>query len=250
MDGRLQCFDNFIRDANLGDDDLAAEVATRHQKMTRLLAEERHRPPSLNDRPIALPRRAVEPARNIDGDHRDSAGVHRFNEFGRFAIERTRKSGAEERVDHDIHALQRIGRCRANGQRPAARHLGGVALQCGAISEKEDADVEAAIAQMTGRDEAVAAVVAGAAEHDDAGARAGEISGEFQRRFGDVAARVFHQIEARDASRCGQTIRLGHLRRRQKFVHAMRSILPQRRSRRRALVCRLKFKHTACFLGV
>lgn len=65
---------------------------------------------------------------------------------------------------------------------------GGVALEVGGVGEPDDLDVDAPEVEVAGEDGAVAAVITGAAEDDDAGW--GEPIAE---QGGGVSAGVFHE---------------------------------------------------------
>ncbi len=139
-----------------------------------------------------------------------------------------------------------VGRRGSNRERPAPGHLGSITLQGCAVAEKEDAHIETAIAQVPRRREAVAAVIAGAAEDADAGARAGQFGGQLHRRIGDGPAGVLHQVEARVAGYHGQAVGFGHLRRRQQFIHVVVPMYAPRTfcSKRCAKICRERPRFT------
>jgi hypothetical protein len=88
---------------------------------------------------------------------------------------------------------------------------GSVGVIFGFFSEKPDAGIESGSFEMPGRDQAVAAVVALAAKHDDA-----EIGGrpaEAQYRVGDVFAGGFHELQAGNfPALYGEAIDFAHFR--------------------------------------
>ena len=91
------------------------------------------------------PGRSVEPARHVDRQHRRPLVIDGGNQLGDVAFGRSRKPRSENRVDHQVHALQRIRRRGTNGNWPASRHLGGVAFECRAVAEEKEAHIEASL---------------------------------------------------------------------------------------------------------
>ncbi len=130
------------------------------------------------DRVIGAHRRAddaaigVDARRHVDGEHRAAMGAHAGDGVARAAgLDRSRQAGAEERVDDDVVAMEQRGRRVGDLH---ARALGGVeagariARDLAALTDERDGHFGAARVQMASDDEAIAAVVAGAAEGDDA----------------------------------------------------------------------------------
>src|SRR5262249_35721122 len=72
-------FEHARRNPDIGDHDIAANFAAWHQKMARLLAEERHCYPrphaDVTERPSRITRK---PAWNVHGDDRRAAFIQRF----------------------------------------------------------------------------------------------------------------------------------------------------------------------------
>jgi hypothetical protein len=126
---------------------------------------------------------------------RPGGGIHLLGGECGLASKRAREAGAEETVKHDVvggqaHVFERLAR-------PCQRVEGVYALgrAIGFWREIVEPDIAAEIAQTLGRHEGIAAIVAGAGEHDDASFR----------EFGvqDVSAGLpclQHQSPQRDAS--------------------------------------------------
>src|SRR5262249_37971499 len=104
--------------------------------------------------------------RHIDSDDAVLVFGRVQGEASRFAFERPRQAGAEQRVDKQIgHAIAVSDRHRLAA--PAPRHLGSITLVGAEIAKGLDPDRPAAIAEIPRRDQTIAAVVAGTAEDAD-----------------------------------------------------------------------------------
>jgi hypothetical protein len=216
MQRRLQRFEHALRNTDVRDDDFTAKPAPWQQQMRRLLAKECHGAARLDSDASYIPTRPVDAARYIDSEDRQSARINGRNEFGCVSFERTGKSGAKQRIDDEMHALESIRCCRPNRKRPAARHLGGIAFQYGFVAEQKDADVEAPIAQMTRRDEPISSVVSRPAED-----RNPPVGPPNQAIYGirHGLTGAFHEFEHRNAGFRCQAVRFTRLRSRQHFIH-------------------------------
>ena len=213
----MRIAENVVWYADICDRHLAAQRSSGHQQVARLLAEKRDRARRLDDRTARLPRRAVKPTWNIHAQHRNAAGVDRFDQVRRVAIEGTRQAGAKQRVNDEIHALQSIGRGRPHVCVQAARHFPRIALELTSVSQPVNANLVTGGFKMAGRDVAVAAVVARPAQHRDPS----WVRPHQARLARDRLASVLHQRERRHAKRDGAPVSLRHLLRRQKFVHVI-----------------------------
>ena len=131
----------------------------------------------------------------------------------RLALDVAREPRAEQRVDHAGRAVEGdLGR----GARFAVEPRGGgrgVARERIAPAEEAERDGKAALAEEPGRDEAVAAVVARTAEHDDASARRRETLS----LAGDREPGPLHQRHSWRSARDRQPIGCAHLARGQQF---------------------------------
>jgi len=187
----------------------------RQQHMARLAAEERHRLRRLHRDAHHRAGRAVDAARQVDGDHRNAAPIHRLDHDPRQPLDRTIEPGAKQRVDDDVAILQRVRRRRRHRPAPALEGGARIALEPLGVADEHDPHIAAALGQQARRDETVAAIVARPGDdHDAVTARQG------RRRIGDRAAGVFHQGQPRRAAGNRQPVGLGHLKRCQEFVHA------------------------------
>ena len=141
--------------------------------------------------------------------------VDRLDDGARHAFDRSRETRTKDAVDDEPGAVERRGRQRLDSARPARRSLRRVAAQRRDRAEQRQAHRPAALGQHARRDKAVAAVVSRAAEHRDRLRRPPP-----RNRVGDLAARILHQLDAGDATRDRQPIRLAHLRRGQQSLPA------------------------------
>ncbi len=202
-----------VGNADAGDFHLSAERAPRQQDMRRFFAEERDRQVSADDAACSLALAhhargiAMQAARHVDGDDRRVRFVDGPGERGVRTFQRTRKPRAEQRIDDE-----RLRGCRlevADGFRrtvPAPRHLARVALQSLSVQGREHGDGPAALLQQPGDDIAVAAIVAGAAQHRRRALRRAAAD-----RIGDRTSGVLHQRQRRHARGDGQPVGLAHL---------------------------------------
>ena len=161
--------------------------------------------------------RAIDAAGQIDRDHRAAGGVHRLDHRprrpGHFAVE----ASTEQRIDDKTAAGELLGRGRIDRTLPA---LGGnrrIAAQFAFVADEADAHLKVSVlGQMPRRHEAVAAIVAGPGDDDDARRRLGNPVG----KLGDRDPRALHQLDAWHAAGDGQPVGLRHLVGGQKLVHA------------------------------
>ena len=150
---------------------------------------------------------AEHAAWNVDRNARQSGTIDRADHGAHFRPERAREPGAEQRVDDQRRAVERggaEGNHHAVAVAPAPRVHRGVAAHL--ARKLTDAHRPAEIAQMPGDDIAVAAVVAGTAQHGHRLRR--KARGNRRRRH---TAGGLHQGEAANAGFDRQPIRRGHL---------------------------------------
>ena len=159
----------------------------------------------LADRIAGIGRQA---GRQIDGDDRNArrvdVGDHAFDQAGDRRVE----AGAEDRVD-DERAVADLGEVQLprlavrdfdDGQAEAAENLEidpRVAADVGDRADEEHRHVDAALHQRARDDEAVAAVVAAAAQHGHVPLE--QVAVDRLHGRDDLAAGVLHQHERRDA---------------------------------------------------
>ena len=153
----------------------------------------------------------MQAARHIDGDNGERLAVDPVDRLAGDALDGTREPRAEQCIDHQRSPLEKAEGERLDRALPGLRGPGGIALQGAAGAEQPDPDRPARFLQMTRRHEAVAAIVAGAAQDDD---RPWPMTA--QHGLGDSPARRFHESGARDAAGNGGSIGPGHLRAAQK----------------------------------
>ena len=194
-------------DADIGQGDDAAEAPPGVEQMAGLQPEESDGLVGSDGRAIREPGIAVDPARHIDRDHRSVRRVDAIDQRREFARDRPAEAGPEQGVDHEV-MTGRIDSiyCRDRSG-PGLRRQRGVALQRGAFAGERQRDPAAALRQQAGCDEAIATIVARAAQHKDALAGADAP----RHRVGDRLAGPLHQDDARCAGRDCHRIRGRHL---------------------------------------
>lgn len=182
--------------------------------MAGLEAEERDRPGSPDNRAVAGSGRAVEPRGHIDGEHRATRAsrpeIEPLDRPRRDAVERARKTGAEQGVDNEIGLIEAEAVERGDGAGPSRGGPGGVAAQGLTRAEQRQRHLTATLDQKPGGDEAIAAVIAGPAENGDARGARPFPAHEFQRRVRDRLARRLHQHGARRSSGNSQPVGFRH----------------------------------------
>ena len=141
----------------------------------------------------------VDAARHVERQHRPAARFDRLDGGGDRVARRAREARAEQRVDHELGAVQRVldGATELEAGLPRALLGPGGVAGVGSRRDDGDARLDAALAQQPGDDQPVAAVVAAAAEHGDPpGVREALAQHELGGRRG-----ARHQAAARDAVR-------------------------------------------------
>ena len=206
-------------DTDVSERHLAAKLTARQQEMAGLAAEERHRPRRRDDRTGRRACRAIETARHVDRQHRNARRVDGGNRVGGGASDRSREARAKQPVDDEVAVPDRRCRDRLARAAPARRHRCGIALERTPVTDQCEAHAVALLCQPPSRDEAIAAIVAGAGEDEDACADVDHAAGG----VGDRCAGTFHEVKRRHAGRDCETVGFGHLHRRQQFDHSLRS---------------------------
>jgi hypothetical protein len=149
---------------------------------------------------------AVHARRDIDRDHRHIGLLDRLDRLARHALERAGQTRAEQPVDHQPRAGDQRGVEGKHLAQPRRGRGGGVAAQPLARTEQGESHRPAEPGEMPRGHETVAAVIAGAAQHEG---RAGREA--FRDRSGDRRARIVHELDARHARGDGGGIGRAHL---------------------------------------
>jgi hypothetical protein len=110
---------------------------------------------------------AVDPAREVDGDHWTAASVDRLDHAPRVTGQRAVEPRAEKRVDDDTRPPQGLGLGGGDRTGPPARRLRGIALEQFKPPEQMQPDVVAALGKNPCRNEPVTAIVARTCHHHD-----------------------------------------------------------------------------------
>jgi len=215
---RLDFVEHAHIDPDVGDADAAAMLPSRQQKMRGLAAEERHRLHGVNRNPHDGAGRAVDPARQVDGENGGAVGVDSLDHLERLALDGAIETGAEQRIDDQRRLADRLRIERQHRKFPAARRQRGIAPQAVPFAEQDHRDLAAAGGQFGRRDKTVTAIVAAAGDHHD-----GPLPDELHGGFGHGLARAHHQRETGRAGGDRQPVRTLHFGGGQHF-HAESSI--------------------------
>ena len=184
--------DRIRGNADVRDHQLADMVAARQQQMAGLGAVKSHGEHGRSRGPEDRAAVAIDAGGNVDRHHRHAGASHRLNRLSCDAVQGAREPGAEQPIDHEPGAFDQLG---IEGQHvvgPGIRRQGRVAAQALPRAEQGNPDRPAALLEKPGGHEAVAAVVAGSAEHER---RPWREAG--RDRSGDRRAGVFHELDAR-----------------------------------------------------
>ncbi len=188
------------RNSDVDDPKVAASTEALQRVMPRLAAEERDCELRARCTANNLAGVAVQAARHVDGDNRQSGTVHLFNQSGRHALDRAREPRAEHGVDHERAIAKQVERCRLDRPSPLARRPGCIPLERRAFAEQRQAHGPCRSLQATRGNEAIVAVVSRPAQHEH---RLAAIAFDHRRRHGP--ARRLHERRPRRAAsdRCG-----------------------------------------------
>ena len=205
-----------LAEADVGEDETAAQRASRQQQVARLEAEERDAGARLDRRAAHPSGRAVDAGGRVDAEHRPARareGVDRLDAAERRAVDVARQAGAVQRVDDEVGVVERESFAGANRPAPARRRQSRIAAHPRAIAEQRELDPIAPGFEQPRGDEAVAAVAARPAQNGDPAAARRHA----RRLGGDRRAGALHQRDARRSCGDGQPVGLGHLGRSQQF---------------------------------
>ena len=193
--------------ADIGHGNGAAVEPAGKQQMTGFLAEERDRASRAYRGAHHRARRAVDAARQIDGDHRRGVCIHRFDHRACEPLDRPVEAGAEQRVDDEIGAIESAGCGRHDWTVPLFCGERGVALEPARLADQQYVHRVAARGEQPRRDKAIAAVITGPGNHNDAAG-----GGPARRnRLGNRRAGTLHERDARNAAGDCQPVGLRHL---------------------------------------
>jgi len=194
-----------VRDADIGDLHGAAAQPSRHQQMAGLAAKEgdrrRGRRGGAEDRAGV----AMHAARDVDGEAGQPPVGDDVDQPPGHPVQGAGEPGAEQRIDHHGIAIE-DRRIERSDIAPALRRAAGVALESLHGHEAAEPHRPPGLAQQAGRDEAVAAVIAGPAQHGDRSVRPAPPDGRRDRR-----TRAFHELDPGPAARNGQAVGAPHL---------------------------------------
>ena len=179
-----------LRNADIGNLDLAAMEPPRQQQMARLLAEEGDRERRAGR--MGQHRAAVSGNATRQVNRHQRQILHRFQHLPRRARDRPFQPGPEQGVDDESGIAQRRGTERLDRSRPGFRRLGCIARERLPASQQRYAHRPAGGSQPFRRDEAVAAIVAGPRQHQH-----GPRTPAPAHRVCDGGAGIAHQFEAR-----------------------------------------------------
>ena len=214
---RIRCdpVEHGIGDADLREHRFAAVAAPRQQQVSRLLAKKGDRHGSARRDPSNFAARPVDAARDVDRDDRQPPLTGRLDDRARHPLDRPGETRAKNAVENERGAVEHRRLQCLDSTRPARRGLRSVAAQCRDGAEQRQAHRPAALGQQARRDKPVPAIVPRAAEDRQRLRRPPP-----RNRVGNLAAGVFHQLDAGYAIGDRQPIRLAHLGRGQQSVPA------------------------------
>src|SRR5262245_52569668 len=137
----------------------------------------------------------VDTTRHSDTVDRKSRSIDVVDQLGERTFDRTGKAGTEQRIHHHIAAGEEIGTELHAPLTPKPGHCRGIGRQAGRIAVEPESDLVAPFPEMARSNEAVAAVVPGAAQHHD-GFCIWKAAGDL---VGDCAACILHEDGTLDA---------------------------------------------------
>ena len=154
------------RNADVGHPKRSAARESLRRIVPELGAEERHREGCREGHAHHLAAVAVDAARHVDRDDGQAFGVDASDQPRCGALDRPVETRPEQRIDDQRPTRQRCRGEVAHRALPEARRPGGIALEGIGRAHQRDTHRPAGGLQQSRHHEAVAAVVAGAADHD------------------------------------------------------------------------------------
>jgi hypothetical protein len=210
-----------LAEADVGEDETAAQRAPGQQQMPRLEAEKVTLALAWTAPPRTLPVAPSTPegvSTLRTGRPERATALIASTQAERRAVDVARQAGAVQRVDDEVGAVEGESFAGANRPAPALRRQSRIAAHPRAIAEQRQFDRIAPGFEQPRGDEAVAAVAARPAQNGDPAA-----ARRHPRRLpGDRQAGALHQRNARRSRGDGRPIDLGHLSRSQQFGTAAR----------------------------
>ena len=116
---------------------------------------------------------ALEAARHVDRNDRQSPAGFGSQSFRSRSLERTAEAGSKNGIDHQLGPVEHRRRQQFDGAAPVLRMVPGFTCKMIALAEQGDADRPARFGKPSSRHEAVAAVVAGSAQQGNERRRPG-----------------------------------------------------------------------------
>jgi hypothetical protein len=138
-----------------------------------------------------LSRIAMDTTRDVDRNDRDIGCGDCFQRFSNGALDRADQASTENGIDDEGAVRDRFGLKSLNRPSPIGRRQGGIAFQQGLVAKESNPHRPTGVLKMACRHEAVATVIAGAAQ--DKGGPRGVAKSNV---IGDRATGRFHQLDA------------------------------------------------------
>ena len=166
-------------------------------------------------RPHNRPTVSIDAARQIDRDNRRAGRIDRLDQRPRRPLDRPVETGTEQGIDdhRGKSELRRFGG--HNRPSPSLCRQGRIALEALAVADQHQPDLTAAFRQQPRSSKSIAAIIAGAGDHQNRTRLSAR-----QDRIRDRTAGIFHELDAWRAAADGQAIGQRHLLRREKLDHA------------------------------
>jgi len=181
-------------------------LATWHQQVSRLLAEEGDGFSRPHRHTHDGGRRTIDAARQVHRKHWRARGVDGLDHLACFSLDGPAESCAEQCVDNQGGPTDRLRRERKHRIFPPARRRGSIALQGLALAHQNDGNLAPLCSEFGCGHKAVAPVVAGSGHNQDRPLRHQVVG-----RLCDRLAGAEHQRKARRAGSHGQPIGSLHL---------------------------------------
>ena len=197
---------DIIGNADVRQHQFPAPCPARLQHMPRLLAKEADRQLRLDGSAADRPACAVNPAGHVDRDHRLAAGVDRLDQRRQPTLDIPVEAGSKQRIDDQFGAPDDVRNGAFDHPPPEIAMEGGVPLEPVLLPEQGQPHRPAALLEQPRHHEAVAAVVARAAQHQRLARH--EPSGD---GVGDRPAGILHQVQGRNARLHRHRVCAGHL---------------------------------------
>ena len=156
---------NTLGYADIADLHSAAEATAGHQQMAGLSRHEGHGVAGAKTLAQNLAGAPVKPGGQINGDHGKQRLRDSLHHQRNIAGNGTRQAGTKQGIDDDIPGFWPVGLKRLDVAAPLRICKGRVALKMRAVPERMNHNLRTTSKQSSRRDIAVAAIVAGSAQH-------------------------------------------------------------------------------------